>query len=282
MRLAYNEATCKLRSSLEQDLDMCESHGIREIELRFDMLDRYLETHSQEELAALFRARNVRPITLNAIFDVNFCGDAQWDSIVSQFRRACELGSLLDVNCVIVLPSLMEGRALTPWETILEDSVRNLRALANLGRESGMRIAFEPIGDLRRCVRSIRESWEVVRRIDDPAVGLALDAYNLYLHRGLVDVEDILRIDAERIFIVHIDDAAANVPLERLGTFDRALPGDGAIDLTSFVRAIDATGYTGAYSIEILNQEYWKRPPESLFAEAVEKIKKALVCIERK
>lgn len=282
MRLAYNEATCKQRSSLEQDLDLCVKHGVQEIELRFDMLDRYLESHSREQLAALLRAKDVRPITLNAIFNINFCDEAQWNSIQAQFRRACEFGSLLGANCVIILPSVMEGGQLPPWESILDDTVRNLKALAKLGGETGMRIAFEPIGDPSRCVRSIRESWEVVRRIDDPSIGLALDAYNLYLHRGLADVEDILQIDPERIFIVHVDDANENVPLNRLGTFDRVLPGDGAIDLNSFVRAIDETGYAGAYSVEILNQEYWRLPPEALFAEAIEKTKKALSCIERK
>ncbi|NLF29180.1 MAG: sugar phosphate isomerase/epimerase [Clostridiales bacterium] len=280
MRLAYNQATCRKKSSLEGDLELCERHGIPEIELRFDMLEQYLQSHTERELAALFLKSPVKPITLNAIFDINDRSVSQWAEIEAKFRFACRIGELLDVHCVIALPSPLEGGLPPAREKIAEDCVRSLARLAALGRPHGMRIAFEPVGT--RCVGGIRDAWEIVRAANDPDIGLAVDAYNLYQHRGLKDIADISLVNPGKIFIVHLDDADKGLPYDRLGTFDRVLPGDGAIDLPAFVRAVDATGYAGAYSIEILNQGYWEREPESLFAEACEKTRRLLALCERK
>lgn len=280
MRLAYNEATCKIRSSLETDLDLCRKFRIRDIELRFDMLKQYLENHTETELVELFHGSCVTPITLNAIFDINFCSEKQWDYILEQLRFACHIGRLLDVHCVIVLPTVLKHPEVYTWQEIKENTISSLKNLAEFGSEDDMKIAFEPIGEAGRCVRSIREAWEIVSQIPDSKIGLALDAYNLYLYKGLKDVRDISLIDPERIFIVHINDAA-DIPIERLGTFDRRIPGDGVIDVESFVREINTAGYQGAYSIEILNQEYWTRDPWKLFKEAYKKTWKILSRIEK-
>ena len=59
MRLGYNEATCMENSSLEQDLILCEKYGYDDIELRIDMLEAYLQTHTVEDLQAFFSASHV-------------------------------------------------------------------------------------------------------------------------------------------------------------------------------------------------------------------------------
>lgn len=271
MRIAYNEATCKVRSSLEQDLQLCREHGISAIELRFDMIDRYLIEHTDEELQELVSNSGVRPITLNAIFNINFLSDTERASISEQMQRACRIGKLLNVDCVIVLPSDCNAENKYSWEEIREDSVRNLRWMAETAAPSQMRIAFEPIGSADRCVRGIRQGWEIVREVNESRVGLALDAYNLFMLNELRDLDDLADVDPEKVFIVHLDDADASITYDRLGTFDRKLPGDGSIDLNVFVRKFEEIGYKGYYSIEILNLEYWDREPRELFGEALEK-----------
>lgn len=281
MRIAYNEATCRERSSLEGDLCLCRKYGVKEIELRFDMIERYLACHSVKEFQGLFRDSGVRPITLNAIFNINFLTEVRRRDIAEQMRRAGQIGRWIGANCVIVLPSDGEATGRHAWPSIREDSIQNLRWLAQIGATDGMRVAFEPIGAKERCVRSISAAWEIVRAVAREDVGLALDAYNLYMYDGLRDVNDIAQIDPKKVFIVHLDDADANIPYGRLGTFDRKLPGDGSIDLKTFVAQFEALGYEGPYSIEILNQQYWQRTPEALFHEALEKTRKLMKDLER-
>ena len=283
MRIAYNQATCKERSSLDRDVRLCVQHGIREIELRFDMIDRYLKDHTPQQMRALFADGNVRPITLNAIFNINFLDASGRESIGAQMRRACALGELLDIHCVIVLPSDCNADGRHSEAEIFRDSVSNLKWLAEIGRDCGMKIAFEPIGARARCVRSIAQAWEIVRATGDPRIGLALDAYNLYQYRRLEDVGDIASVDPERIFIVHINDAVPEIMYDRLGSFDRSLPGDGCIDLRPFVEQLENAGYQGPYSVEVLNPSLWEIDPDVLFESAVQKTRAVLAaCAEEK
>ena len=282
MRVAYNEATCKERSSLETDLRLCKKYAVEQIELRFDLIERYLQNHTPTDMRALVAASGVRPVALNAIFNINFLDEEGKTSIGRQMTRACEIGKLLGVGCLIALPSAGEDLHPHSWPEIVEDSLRNLRWMAGMSADCGMRIAFEPIGARERCVRSIREAWEIVRLADSESIGLTLDAYNLYLYNGLRDVSDLDAIDPNKIFTVHIDDADGGKAFDALGTFDRKLPGDGCIDLDAFVGRLENIGYRGPYSIELLNQEYWRREPESFFVEALEKSRALIDRCERK
>ena len=40
----------------------------------------------------------------------------------------------------------------------------------------------------------------------------------------------------------------------------RRLCGSGALDVPAFVRAVQATGYTGPYGVEIISREHRQRP----------------------
>ena len=54
MKTGYNEATGLGCSSLETDLALCEKVGFDFIEIRLDMLRRYLEEHSLDDLRQFF------------------------------------------------------------------------------------------------------------------------------------------------------------------------------------------------------------------------------------
>jgi len=94
-------------------------------------------------------------------------------------------------------------------------------------------------------------------------------------------VGDIAKIAPEKIFIVHIDDAR-KIPFEDLGNFDRVLPGDGVIDCVRFVKTFFDNGYDGVVSVEILNNDLWKIPPEQLIPEAYEKARKIVLTAKGK
>ena len=273
MKLGYNQATCKGCSSLETDLMLCEKYGIEHIELRFDMIRAYLENHSKQDLKALFDDHPVQPVTLNAIFDINFLSKTHWNQMLELFDFAHEIGQLLSVRNVLVLPTEFPEPPRMPWNQIVDDCVHVLNALADRGA-GDMRIAFEPIGAVGRCVRSIAQANEVIRAVNRKDVGLAVDAYNLYQYDAFNDIDDLRLLDPKSIFIVHINDANLAIPFDRLATFDRVMPGDGSIDVAKFIEAINSTGYDGVYSIELLNLDYWKREAQDVFLDALQKTRK--------
>ncbi len=55
---------------------------------------------------------------------------------------------------------------------------------------------------------------------------------------------------ANRIVTVHFDDAP-NLPPEQIRDNERLLPGEGVINLTGFLQALQKIGYQDALSVEV-------------------------------
>ncbi|MBB4303966.1 4-hydroxyphenylpyruvate dioxygenase [Rhodobium orientis] len=114
----------------------------------------------------------------------------------------------------------------------------------------GLRVGYEARA-WGRHVSDYRDAWEVIRRADRPAVGLVLDSFHV-LARGLAP-DGIRAIPADRIFHVQLADApAVAMDLEYKSRRFRLLPGEGALPLLDFLSAVAATGYAGAYSLDLV------------------------------
>ena len=275
MEIGYNEATCRELSSLEKDLALAEAAGFTAFELRFDMIEKFLASHSYGEMESLFKRSRIRPVTINAIFNINFASPDYWKEMEAKVEFAGRIASVSGADILLALPSFDKGPPSQSRGKIFDDTVSALVKLAEMGEKNKLRIAFEPLGYKDSCVRSIKDSWEIIKRINRPDIGLALDAYNLYHYDRLNDVDDILEINPEKIFIVHINDAG-DIPFEELGNYDRVLPGDGIIDCKKFIKTITDCGYDGVVSVEILNHDLWKAAPEQIIPEAYKKSREIL------
>lgn len=114
----------------------------------------------------------------------------------------------------------------------------------------GLRVGYEARA-WGRHVSDYRDAWEVVRRAAHPAVGLVLDSFHIAARN--LSPESIRGIPADRIFHVQIADApAVAMDLEYKSRRLRCLPGEGDLPLMEFVCAVAATGYTGAYSLDLV------------------------------
>jgi len=114
----------------------------------------------------------------------------------------------------------------------------------------GLRVGYEARA-WGQYISDYRDAWEVVRRANHPAVGLVLDSFHVAA-RGL-SPESIRAIPADRIFHVQIADApAVAMNLEYKSRRFRCLPGEGDLPLVDLVRAVAATGYAGAYGLDLI------------------------------
>src|SRR5262245_53348482 len=89
----------------------------------------------------------------------------------------------------------------------LPDRARMVEDFAELGERAarrGLRVAFESL-PWGRHVRDHRDAWEVVRQVNHPAVGLALDAFSS-LAPG-IPIDSLHAIDRDKIFHVQLADA---------------------------------------------------------------------------
>lgn len=140
----------------------------------------------------------------------------------------------------------------------LDHMITRFSALCDRARQAGTAIALEimPWTNLR----TIDEGLAVVAGADAANGGLLLDIW--HLARADVPYSEIAKIPIRYLRHVELDDADAEVVGTLLeDTLDRRrLCGTGALDVPTFVRAVQAAGYTGPYGVEIISQEHRRRP----------------------
>lgn len=159
--------------------------------------------------------------------------------------------------CTYILPSTDFKAA-----HFMAVATRRLRACAQVLGVYGIRLGLEFVGPhhLRTAwanpfVWTMQETLDWIDAIGERNVGLLLDAYHWYTAEGTV--EDLLALKPEQIVHVHLNDAKP-VPVAEVLDNDRLYPGEGVIDLGSFLNAVHQIGYKGVVSQEILT----KQPPE--------------------
>lgn len=134
---------------------------------------------------------------------------------------------------------------------VIDTAVREFAELARFAQAHDVRIALEPLNpslmNVDSAVCAIDVALDIVERVDHPAFGLCVDAWNIWQSRDLL--ETIGRA-GKRIFLVQLSDWRPP-----RGYYDRLVPGAGSIPLDTIVRAAAASGYTGPYVIEIFSSE---------------------------
>ncbi len=263
LKLGYNEATCKENSSVERDLVLCEKYGYDYIELRLDMLQKYFQTHTVNDLKTFFSQSHLRPFALNSIENINFCTPSEWDALVELFTFACTTAQAIGNPYLIVVPTVTAGHCTKNEKEIFDDSVEVLHKLADIAEPYGVKLSFEPIGDRRWCVNSIRQALEIVQAVDRGSVGLTVDCINVYLHDKCADAAYIRRIPADKLFVFHINDCE-DLPLGILDHCHRIMPGRGAIPIREVTDAVCAAGYDGPACLELFRPEYWAMDAEAV------------------
>lgn len=276
MKIGFNEATALKSSTLEQDLLLTEKFGYDYIEIRLDMLADYLKKHTIDDLVEFFKNSHVKPYAINAIEPINFFEGYGLEKLKNSVRYACEVAQKINNPYIVVVPTIGNTVDVYSEEEIEDDSIRILNILADIGDEYGVKMAFEPIGSSRCSVKTIKQSWQIVKKVNRDSVGLVIDAFNLFLYDKLSSIEDIRQVDLEKIFVVHIDDSL-DLPLEQLDHCHRTWPGDGVIPLKKMIEELQKLGYQEIVSVELFNPEIWKMTPEEIIKTGYEKVKNIIL-----
>jgi 2-keto-myo-inositol isomerase len=273
MKLSYNEATALKCSTLEKDLVLCEKTGYDFIEIRLDMLRGYLKTHTTDNLKSFFANSHIKPHAFNALLDINFLDDSGWKIIMNDFRLACEVGKQIGDQYIVVCPTRNNTPKHYSEREVFDDTVKTLIRLSDFGRKYGMKIAFEPVGNL--SVNSVHQAWEIIKAIGRADVGITFDAFNLFLNNKLNHFDDMKIVDLNKVFVVHIDDSE-DLPLEELDHCHRMFPGEGIIDLANYIATLKEMHYEGMVSVETFRPEYWAKDPEWVIRTGYETTRKII------
>lgn len=266
-RFGLNGATTG-SADLLTDLRAAREAGYAVLEIRDTKLRAYLDRGGTlEDLRRALQDAGVEAYTLNALEHATHPAGAGLDDLRRRGELLCAWAAGIGCPYVIAVPSFRDevedpGR-------VEETAVAALRALAEVGCRHGVRIGFEFLGLAACTVNTLQTAREIVAAVEDPGVGLVIDAFHFYA--GGSTWAMLEGLDPRRLVIVHLDDAEDR-PREQLTDAHRLLPGDGVIPLQELVRRIEALGYTGPYSIELFRPEYYAWDPVHLAEVAHERM----------
>lgn len=180
-----------------------------------------------------------------------------FDRAERKFDLMAELGTDLLMACSSVHPHALGG---------IQRAADDFHELGERAKARQMRVAFEALA-WGRFVNDYRDSWEIVRRANHEQVGLCLDTFHIF-SRG-VEIQTILNIPGDKIFLVQVADAP-RLSMDHLSwsRHYRCFPGQGELPLDQFVNNLHATGYNGAFSLEIFNDQFRSGSPENTARDA--------------
>ena len=168
-----------------------------------------------------------------------------------KFDIMAELGTDLILVCSAVSPDAVHH------DDVL---VEQLSRAAELAQRRGMRVSYEALA-WGSYVNTYEHSWDLVRRVDAPALGLCLDSFHI-LSRGS-DPAGIEGIPADKIFFLQLADAPhLTMDVLQWSRHHRLFPGQGAFDLVAFLRHVLAAGYRGPLSLEVFNDVFRQSDPQ--------------------
>ncbi|WP_461032766.1 TIM barrel protein [Streptomyces mayteni] len=162
-----------------------------------------------------------------------------------KFRLMARLGVDTVLVCSSVSPLAVDDDAL---------AARQLRRLAELAEEHGVRVAYEALA-WGRHVDTYDHAWRLVAAADHPALGVCLDSFHI-LARG-TEPAGIADLPGDRIFFLQLADApSTSMDVLQWSRHHRCFPGQGDFDLPGFLRHVLAAGYRGPLSLEVFNDVF--------------------------
>ena len=240
-------ATVSISGTLREKLDAIAAAGFDGIEI-FEQ-DFIADEGSPAEVGRMIRDHGLEITLFQPFRDFEGLPEPEraraFDRAERKFDVMQELGTDLMLVCSSTHPASMGG---------IDRLAGDIAELGERAAARGLRVGYEALA-WGRHIDDHRDAWEVVRRAGHPNAGLILDSFHT-LGRGL-SPESIRAIPGDRIFFVQLADAPRiAMDLFYWSRHFRAMPGEGDLDVTGFMRAVTATGYAGPLSLEIFNDQF--------------------------
>jgi sugar phosphate isomerase/epimerase len=227
--------------SFEQDVAFYRTAGVRAVGVSIRKLEAVGEGHGRALLRSAGLA--VSCVTSSGWFPLDDSpGTAE---ALARTRRHLAAASGLGADVLLVLPG--HAPAL-PWEEQAERARPLFRALLPDAERAGVRLAIEPVSQLRvdlGFLHTFQDALDFADEFDSPWLGVVLEVNNAWIERGLYRN---IAARTGRIAVVQVNDFKVGT----LAASDRVVMGDGDIPLRRICRALADAGYDGWYDIELL------------------------------
>jgi len=264
-RMAMHQGTTPFWSFGEA-IDGYARHGFRAVSLRREKL----AEHGVAAGARLVADAGLEVIGLSGPVAMTATDAGERARQLEENRRAIDDAAAVGAGFIVVT-----GGPLSPGSKDMDGTRRRMAdmmaELIPYGAERGVGLGLEPLTPMvageNSCVNTMAMANDICERLG-PGAGLVVDLYHVWWDPELArQIERAGR--ANRLLALHICDW--RVPT-RDRFQDRAMMGDGVIDIPRIERWMRDAGFTGWNEIEIFSAaDWWRRDPHEFLSTCVER-----------
>ncbi len=190
-------------------------------------------------------------------------------------RRAIEVAAELGAPLLVAVVGGLASHS-TDLRGDRQAILDGIAALRPTLRACGVTLALEPLHPFyaadRSLLNTLAQAVDWCEALDDDGprcIGIALDAYHVWWDPAL---DASIARAAPHLAAFHVCDWRRET---REPLLDRAMMGDGVIDLRGLRAAVEATGFSGPVEVEIFSRDdWWQRDPDEVLATCAERLQR--------
>ncbi len=181
---------------------------------------------------------------------------------VGECRRRMEQAAELGSPYIVASP---------PREAVdLRRASDRFAELLEIGRSIGVMPSMEFLGFVTG-VKTVDAAWAIASGTGDPHATIVADVFHMI--RGGGSVDDLLKIQGDRLANFHINDVPADPdPLTQMDEH-RVMVGEGIADLPRVIANLRTIGYNGPISLELFNRGLWEQNPAMVIRRGLDRIR---------
>lgn len=244
---------------LEEDFRATAAAGYQAIEIWYEKLTAYMQDHSVADLARMVRRSGLDVAGICAL-SIRF-GDEATSSRQAVAQTAAWASEIGAPPLVVLLGRSPGG---LPTADARDLAAGGLAEAAAVADPYGIALAIEWTGP-RAIMPLPGDAIEIASLARVESVGVVIDTFHLY--RAGVSLAEIGAIPADKLRIVHVNDAEDRSRND-VTDWHRLFPTLGVIPAAKMVRTVLASGYRGYFSVEVFRHEFEQWPIDEIVGQS--------------
>jgi sugar phosphate isomerase/epimerase len=237
-------------------LTIASEAGFGAVEIVSSRLDEYLKAgFTAQDLKVELDKRNLEAICINDICHIESPRAEALEKMLAEAKRYSSVAKIIGCKYIQLVPLVeLDGR---PWQDILSITAANTKKICEIGEEYGVAFQLEAVA--WSPFNSLAKGVELIDAVGMSNLGMVVDTWHFYAS-SLTTFDEIAAIDPSLIYNIHFCDgkklgAGGETDEEKLrGCYF----GDGDISLDKYAQAINASGYKGWWSVELVSSKHWQ------------------------
>lgn len=251
-----------------KELEVASAAGFRSVEIWINTYQTYLKNGGTYADAR----KRIGDLGLTIENAIGFApwivdDDAKRKDALEQLKT--EMAQLKEIGCNRIAAPPMGATNLPLID--LNKAAERYRTILELGDSTGVVPHLELWGFSKNLCR-LSEVMYVALQSSHPSARVLLDSYHIY--KGQSDISTMPLINPLAVDIFHVNDVPPNLSPEKITDADRILPGDGVAPVKKELEILRHPDRPLIISLEIFNQELYKKDALYVCKTGLEKMKK--------